>query len=53
MGYSKSDFNSTVNNDKIEIVKNKTLLFLKKFWHFSLFYGDYLGSLHSRKNSKY
>ena len=22
-----------------------------KFWQFSLFYGDYLGSLHSRKDS--
>lgn len=53
MSYTKSNIDSTVNNNKIEIVENKALLFLKKFWQFSFFYGDYLGSLHSRKSSKY
>ena len=33
---------------KIEIEQNKMLLFLQKFWQFSKFYGEYLGSLHSK-----
>ncbi len=53
MNYIKSNIDSTVNDNKIEIVENKALLFLRKFWQFSLFYGDYIGNLHSRKSSKH
>lgn len=35
--------------EKIEIEENKILLFVQKFWRFSKFYGEYLGSLHSKK----
>ncbi|WP_319421668.1 hypothetical protein [Pleurocapsa sp. FMAR1] len=35
--------------EKIEIEENKIILFCQKFWQFSKFYGEYLGSLHSKK----
>ena len=36
-----------IANSKIEFEENKTVLFIQKFWQFSKFYGNYLGSLHS------
>lgn len=34
--------------EKIEIKENKIIVFLQNFWQFSKFYGNYLGSLHSK-----
>ena len=48
MNRIKSRSNTNINN-KIELAENKVLLWLKEFWQFSLFYGDYLASLHSKK----
>ncbi|MEM7761298.1 MAG: hypothetical protein AAF298_24690 [Cyanobacteria bacterium P01_A01_bin.40] len=48
MNYTKSKINSNIEN-KIEFEENKVMLGLKKFWQFSLFYGDYLASLHAKK----
>ena len=38
---------------KTEVEENKMVLFLQKFWEFSLFYGEYLGSLHSKKKRSF
>ena len=51
MNYAKSNIDSSIDNNKIEIIENKALLYLRNFWKFSLFYGDYLANLHSRKNA--
>lgn len=48
MNYLKYKPNENAN-DNIELVENQFLLWLKKFWQFSLFYGDYLATLHSKK----
>ena len=48
MNRIKSKSESKIDN-KIELAENQVLLWLKKFWQFSLFYGDYLASLHSKK----
>ena len=53
MSYIKPNVGSNPDNNKIEIIKNRALLFIKSFWKFSLFYGDCLASLHSRKSSKH
>ena len=52
MSYTKPNIESNIDNNKIEIIENKALLYLKDFWKFSLFYGDYIASLHSRKSAK-
>jgi hypothetical protein len=51
MSQTKSKINSDINNNQVEFVENKLLLWLNKFWRFSFFYGDYLASLHSRKKN--
>lgn len=51
MNHSKCYKDSSINDNKIEFVENKIFLWLNKFWQFSLFYGDYLASLHSQKKS--
>ncbi|VEP16352.1 conserved hypothetical protein [Hyella patelloides LEGE 07179] len=53
MNYTKSNFQlPNANSDRVLTLEKKVGLWLKKFWQFSLFYGDYLASLHSRKNPK-
>ncbi len=50
MIYSQS--NTKISNtaeNKVVYHDNKVLLWFQKFWQFSLFYGDYLASLHSKK----
>lgn len=57
MNFSKSNVKSlNATNDKVFYTESQhreslgqVWLWLKKFWQFSLFYGDYLGSLHSQK----
>jgi hypothetical protein len=44
---SKSKFSHT--NDRQTTLDKKVWLWLKKFWEFSCFYGEYKASLHSRK----
>ena len=47
---SKANTNlSSVANSQFSTINQKVGLFVKKFWKFSLFYGDYLASLHSKK----
>ena len=50
MNYTKSSL-PTSNGHNIPTLNQyqKVRLWVIKFWQFSLFYGDYLGSLHSRK----
>ncbi|WP_319421253.1 hypothetical protein [Pleurocapsa sp. FMAR1] len=50
MIYSKSNTKlSNIAENKVVYDDNKVRLWFQKFWQFSLFYGDYLGSLHSNK----
>ncbi len=49
MNHTKHSINFHADSNRVEIAENKILLAIKKFWQFSLFYGDYLGSLHSHK----
>lgn len=51
MSHTKYHIEANVDS-KIEFKENKVLLWLEKIWQSSLFYGNYIGSLHSRKNSK-
>ena len=51
MNYNKSNINSNIENNSIEFEENKVMLWIEKFWQFSLFYGDYLASLHSKKEN--
>ena len=50
MNHSKcnNEFLDT-KNPSVLTLERKISLWWKKFWQFSLFYGDYLASLHSRK----
>lgn len=36
-----------ITNSKLEFKQNRMLSFIVKFWQFSEFYGNYLGSMHS------
>ncbi|MEM8830732.1 MAG: hypothetical protein AAGE96_15430 [Cyanobacteria bacterium P01_G01_bin.19] len=47
-----ANLDASIDSNKVEFEENKMLLWLEKFWQFSLFYGNYLGSLHARKNNK-
>ena len=47
MNNIQSSVDTNITDNKVDIIENKLLLWIKKFWQFSLFYGDYLGSLHS------
>ena len=50
MNFSKSNLEMyEITTNKISYNRNKLWLWVKKFWEFSLFYGQYLGSLHSQK----
>lgn len=50
MNYSKYNFELLPTNNRSDKNQSqKAWLWLKKFWQFSLFYGDYLASLHSQK----
>ena len=50
MDFSKSNLKPyNLTNNKVSYTENRVWLWLKKFWEFSLFYGDYLASLHSQK----
>lgn len=47
---SKANANlSIVASSQFSTIDQKVRLFVKKFGKFSLFYGDYLASLHSKK----
>ena len=51
MNYSKFNFELLDANEKPVLNQyQRAGLWCRKFWQFSLFYGDYLASLHSRKN---
>jgi hypothetical protein len=39
-------------NSKIEFEENKILLFIKRFWKFSNFYGEYRARIHFDKSFK-
>lgn len=50
MNFSRTNIKPlNITNHEIGKTESKIWLGLKKFWQFSLFYGDYLGSLHSKK----
>ncbi|VEP16347.1 hypothetical protein H1P_440005 [Hyella patelloides LEGE 07179] len=50
MNHSKFNLKSQkTNNNQIDNVEQKNQLWLNKFWQFSLFYGNHLGSLHSKR----
>jgi hypothetical protein len=50
MNYSKGNFERPNLDNRPVLTQNQKLrLWCQKFWQFSLFYGDYLASLHSRK----
>ena len=50
MNYSKYNFELLNFNVRSPLsLYQKTRLWCQKFWQFSLFYGDYLASLHSQK----
>jgi hypothetical protein len=50
MNYSEDRIN--LANQKIEIRENKILVWLRKFWEFSNFYGEYRASVHFNPNQK-
>lgn len=51
MNYYRTNLESLDNKEKLVLTQyQKAWLWCRKFWQFSLFYGDYLASLHSRKN---
>ncbi len=50
MNYTKSTKIDSNIKDNIEFKENKVMLWLNNFWQFSLFYGDYLANLHSKKH---
>lgn len=39
--------NQELATEKLEFESDKILEFVKKFWQFSKFYGEYLASMHS------
>lgn len=39
-------------DEKIEFESDKILELIKKFWRFSRFYGEYLGSMHTGSNKQ-
>lgn len=39
-------------NEQFSNFQQQAALWCRAFWQFSLFYGDYLASLHSRPNKK-
>lgn len=49
MNYTHSKINLNTEHNQVEFVENKFFLWIAKFWQFSLFYGDYLAKLHSKK----
>lgn len=50
MNYSKCNFESLDAKKRPFLNQyQKAWLWCKKFWQFSLFYGDYLAGLHSKK----
>lgn len=50
MNYSKSNIEFIeANNNQASTSDRRVWLWLKKFWQFSCFYGDYLASLHAKK----
>ena len=50
MNYSKYNFELLNSNERSPLtLSQKARLWCQKFWQFSLFYGDYLASLHSQK----
>ena len=50
MNYSRFNFELIDDNNKPILNQYQTArLWLIKFWQFSLFYGNYLASLHSKK----
>ena len=52
MNYSQSKLEFTcVPNNRVTI-KSRLQSWATNFWRFSLFYGDYLASLHSKKSQR-
>ena len=53
MNYSKFNY-ELLDIDRQPVLNQyqKVWLWCQKFWQFSLFYGDYLASLHSRKKDR-
>lgn len=52
MNYSQSNYESSDIARQPALNQYQTAwLWCQKFWQFSLFYGDYLASLHSRKSN--
>lgn len=50
MNYYRTNFELLDANEKPVLNQYQTArLWCRKFWQFSLYYGDYLASLHSRK----
>ena len=50
MNHSKCNFELLNSNALSPLTPSqKTKLWYQKFWRFSLFYGEYLASLHSQK----
>ncbi|WP_158260623.1 hypothetical protein [Pleurocapsa sp. CCALA 161] len=52
MNHVNPEITSTIDNNQVELVENKLILGLNKFWRFCLFYGDYLASLHAKQKIK-
>lgn len=51
MNYYRTNIKLLDNQEKPDLTQyQKAWLWCHEFWQFSLFYGDYLASLHSRKN---
>lgn len=52
MNYSQSNY-ELLDIDRQSVLNQYQIAWLwcQKFWQFSLFYGDYLASLHSRKSN--
>ena len=52
MNYPEFNLKLLDDNERIALTQSqRAWLCCQKFWQFSLFYGDYLASLHSRKKS--
>ena len=51
MNYARSSIDQNIADNKVEFEENKILLWLSNFWQFSLFYGDYIASLHAKKRT--
>jgi hypothetical protein len=52
MNYYKTNLELLNDNDREQPILTqyqRAWLWCRKFWQFSLYYGDYLASLHSRK----